>query len=176
MNWETVATSMLTSGGILFAAYKIWFQRRLEDHKLSLQNNGKLFELELKALEEFSQITQEILDSDLGIKIQLSEQEVFIIKSYKNEQKLSEFIKRYSHLISNKLNEKLTSLVALYRELQEETKSYISPNTSYGGGKYSAYNNLPASSIEKAGLCRVKTLKAYESFKSEVYKRAGRKT
>jgi hypothetical protein len=53
LNWETVATSMLTSGGILFAAYKIWFQRRLEDHKLSLQNNGKLFELELKALEEF---------------------------------------------------------------------------------------------------------------------------
>ena len=48
LNWETVATSMLTSGGILFAAYKIWFQRRLEDHKLSLQNNGKLFLLFLE--------------------------------------------------------------------------------------------------------------------------------
>lgn len=176
MNWETVATSMLTSGGILFAAYKIWFQRRLEDHKLSLQNNGKLFELELKALEEFSHITQDILDSNLGIRAPLSEQEVFIIKVYENEQKLSEFIKKYSHIVSNKLNEKLTSLMVLYRELQKETENYRSPNTTYGGGKYNAYDNLPASSIEKSGLCRTKTLSTYEAFKSEVYKRAGRKT
>ena len=97
LNWETVATSMLTSGGILFAAYKIWFQRRLEDHKLSLQNNGKLFELELKALEEFGGITQEILRGDLGVATQLSAQEIFIIKAYENEKVLNTFVK--NHLI-----------------------------------------------------------------------------
>jgi len=180
VNWETVAitvaTSMFASGGVLFLAYKFWFQRRLEVHKLSLQNNGKLFELELKALEEFSKVTQVILDSDLNIKKPLSEQEVFIIKSYANEEELSEFIKTYSHLMSNKFNKKLTSLMALYCELQEETKSYILKNKSYEDGKYYVYDKLPVSSLEKAALCRIQTLKAYEIFKSEVYERAGRKT
>ena len=81
MNWETVATSMLTSGGILFAAYKIWFQRRLEDHKFALQNNGKLFEIEIKILEEFGRLVQNVIDTDLGIKAVISEDQILIMKS-----------------------------------------------------------------------------------------------
>jgi hypothetical protein len=36
IDWATVSTSMLTSGGVLLAAYKLWFQKRLEDHKRKL--------------------------------------------------------------------------------------------------------------------------------------------
>lgn len=174
LNWETVATSMLTSGGILFAAYKIWFQRRLEDHKLALQNNGKLFELELKTLEEFGGITQEILRGDLGVAKHLSAQEVFIIKAYENEEQLNTFFKNSSHIMNSKIISKFDSLIEKYKNLQNQTKEYRSPNTGYGGGRYNAYNDLPQELLDTSELCRVETQNLYESFKADVFKRAGR--
>ena len=174
LNWETVATSMLTSGGILFAAYKIWFQRRLEDHKLSLQNNGKLFELELKALEEFGGIPQEILRGDLGVATQLSAQEIFIIKAYENEKVLNTFVKKSSHIVSSKIITKFDSLIENYKKLQSQTKDYRSPHTGYGGGRYNAYNNLPQELLDIAESYRIETQNVYESFKADVFKRAGR--
>ncbi|WP_157953716.1 hypothetical protein [Oceanimonas marisflavi] len=101
MNWETVATSMLTSGGILFGAYKIWFQRRLEDHKLALQNNAKLFELELKALQEFGVISQDVLRSDLGVAKHLSDEEVFIVKACENGGTLEKFFQQSTHAMND---------------------------------------------------------------------------
>ncbi|MEI8623876.1 hypothetical protein P4S67_05245 [Pseudoalteromonas sp. B137] len=174
LNWETVGTSMLTSGGILFAAYKIWFQRRLEDHKLSLQNNGKLFELELKTLEEFGGITQEILRGDLGDAKQLSAQEVFIIKANENEEQLNTFFKNSSHVMGSKIITKFDLLIENYKNLQNQTKEYRSSNTTYGGGRYNVYNDLPQALLDTAELYRVETQKVYESFKTDVYKRAGR--
>ncbi|AVZ86526.1 hypothetical protein [Acinetobacter sp. WCHA45] len=174
LNWETVATSMLTSGGILFAAYKIWFQRRLEDHKFSLQNNGKLFELELKALEEFGGITQEILRGDLGVATPLSAQEIFIIKAYENEKVLNTFVKKSSHIVSSEIITKFDSLIENYKKLQSQTKDYRSHNTGYGGGRYNAYNNLPQELLDIAESYRIETQNVYESFKADVFKRAGR--
>lgn len=174
LNWETVATSMLTSGGILFAAYKLWFQRRLEDHKLSLQNNGKLFELELKTLEEFGCITQEILRGDLSVAKQLSQQEVFIIKAYEHEYVLNTFLKKSSHIMSSQIITKFDSLIERYKNIQHVTKDYRSHNTGYGGGRYNAYNDLPQSLLDKAESYRTETQNFYESFKADVFKRAGR--
>jgi hypothetical protein len=165
---------MLTSGGILFAAYKIWFQRRLEDHKLTLQNNGKLFELELKVLKEFGGITQEIIRGDLGVAKQLSAQEVFIIKAFENEETLNTFFKESSHVMSATIIKKFDALIQYYKNLQEQTKSYRSSNTGYGGGKYNAYDNLPQELLDKAESYRTETLNVYESFKADVFKRAGR--
>ncbi|WP_295510108.1 hypothetical protein [uncultured Pseudoalteromonas sp.] len=93
----TVATSIPASGGILFGAYKIWFQRRLEDHKLALHKNAKLFEYEFKALQELGFISQAILRSDLDVAKHLSDEEVFIIKAYENEETLKKFFSDQVH-------------------------------------------------------------------------------
>ena len=174
MNWETVATSMLTSGGILFAAYKIWFQRRLEDHKLSLQNNGKLFEIEIKGLEEFGKIIQESLNTDLGIPAKLPETEVFIMKSYENHANLKGFITQNSHTLSKDLTNRISSLLKTLSELQKSSKLFASPNSSYCGGRYNCYNKLPELLLAQSGRARSKTIEAYEAFKAEIYSRAGR--
>ena len=163
MNWETVATSMLTSGGILFAAYKIWFQRRLEDHKLSLQNNGKLFE-----------IIQESLNTDLGIPAKLPETEVFIMKSYENHANLKGFITQNSHTLSKDLTNRISSLLKTLSELQKSSKLFASPNSSYCGGRYNCYNKLPELLLAQSSRARSKTIEAYEAFKAEIYSRAGR--
>ncbi|EKO3411808.1 hypothetical protein K7V76_001127 [Vibrio fluvialis] len=174
MNWETVATSMLTSGGILFGAYKFWFQRRLEDHKLALQNNGKLFELELKTLQEFGVISQDILRSDLGVAKHLSDEEVFIIKAYENEENLERFFQQSTHAMNDTVINLFEKLITSYKDLQDKSKPYQSKNTTYCMGKYSCYDNLPPNVIEFAKDCREQTKRAYKTYKQEVFKKAGR--
>ena len=174
MNWETVATSMLTSGGILFGAYKIWFQRRLEDHKLALQNNAKLFELELKALQEFGVISQDILRSDLGVAKHLSNEEVFIIKAYENEETLEKFLQQSTHVMNGTVISSFEKLISSYKELQKKSKPYQSKNTTYSMGRYSCYDEVPPKIIEFAKDCREQTEKVYKTYKQEVFKKAGR--
>ena len=87
---------------------------------------------------------------------------------------LNTFVKKSSHIVSSKIITKFDSLIENYKKLQSQTKDYRSPHTGYGGGRYNAYNNLPQELLDIAESYRIETQNVYESFKADVFKRAGR--
>lgn len=126
VDWGTVSTSLLTSGGVLFAAYKLWFQRRLEDHKSQLQNNAKLFDMEMEVLNEFGKINQTIQNASIGIRAVLSNEELFIIKLTENISTMKKFREENSHLLSGTQMNLINNLIANYSKIQSEAKPFVS--------------------------------------------------
>jgi len=174
VDWGTVSTSLLTSGGVLFAAYKLWFQRRLEDHKSQLQNNTKLFDMEMEVLSEFGKINQTIQNPSIGIRKVLSSEELFIIKLTENISTMKKFRDQSSHLLSDTQMKSINNLIANYLIIQSEAKPFISSNSSYGGGKYPAYNNLSEELLSEATTQIEATQSIFIQMQKDILRMAGR--
>jgi len=174
IDWGTVSTSLLTSGGVLFAAYKLWFQRRLEDHKYKLQNNAKLFEIEMDFLKELAELNQSIQNGGLGIQSELDNKEVFIIKLTEKTREVNDFINRSSHIISSAQLTEFKKLLSGYKNLDTKTEQFKSPNTGYCQGRYSAYNDLPEAILQEAQHLIDKTDSLFQKIKSSIFEGAGR--
>jgi hypothetical protein len=174
IDWGTVSTSLLTSGGVLFAAYKLWFQRRLEDHKYKLQNNAKLFEIEMDFLKELAVLNQSIQNGNLGIRPEPDNKEIFIIKLTEKTTEINDFINRSSHIISSVQLTEFKNLLSDYRDFNAKAEQFKSPNTGYCQGRYSAYNDLPEAVLLEAQNLIDKTDSLFKNIKNSIFKGAGR--
>lgn len=174
IDWGTVSTSLLTSGGVLFAAYKLWFQRRLEDHKYKLQNNAKLFEIEMDFLKELAELNQSIQNGILGIRSEPNNKEIFIIKLAEKTTEINNLINRSSHIISSVQLKEFKSLLSEYRGLSAKAEQFKSPNTGYCQGRYAAYNDLPEAVLLEAQNLIDKTDSLFKNIKNSIFKGAGR--
>ena len=174
IDWGTVSTSLLTSGGVLFAAYKLWFQRRLEDHKYKLQNNAKLFEIEITFLKELAELNQSIQNGSLGIRYEPDNKEVFIIKLTEKTREINDFINRSSHVITSVQLAEFNELLSGYKDLGAKSEQFKSPNTGYCQGRYSAYNDLPEAILQEAQQLIEKTDSLFQEIKRSIFEGAGR--
>ncbi|WP_019896068.1 hypothetical protein [Hydrogenovibrio halophilus] len=80
VDWAKLFTSLISSLGAVFAVYKLWFQRRLEDYKRKLENNSKLFEIEIELLKEVSVINIKAQNPQINIRVQPPVYEAFASK------------------------------------------------------------------------------------------------
>ncbi|MDD2357353.1 MAG: hypothetical protein PHX13_05515 [Thiovulaceae bacterium] len=174
VDWGTVSTSLLTSGGVLFAAYKLWFQRRLEDHKSQLQNNTKLFDMEMEVLNEFGKINQTIQNASIGIRAVLSNEELFIIKLTENISTMKKFRDKNSHLLSDTQMKSINNLIDNYSKILSEAKPFMSSSSSYCEGQYPAYDNLPEALLSKAITQVEATQSIFIQMQKDIFKMAGR--
>lgn len=174
IDWGTVSTSLLASGGVLFAAYKLWFQRRLEDHKYKLQNNAKLFEIEMDLLKELAELNQSIQNGNLEIRSQPDNKEVFIIKLTEKSRELNDFINRNSHIISTDQLTEFKNLLSGYKDLSAKTEQFKCPNTGYCQGRYSAYNDLPEAILLESQQLLDKTDNLFQIIRNSIFEGAGR--
>lgn len=174
INWGTVSTSLVTSGGILFAAYKLWFQRRLEDHKCKLQNNTKLFELELECLSSLGKINQEIQFSTVGFTKESPSGEIFLTQSSFHAKTLQQFVALNSHMLDSTTTSKISDLIGRISNLVDEACPYESKNKSRNGGIYPCFENLPELLEQKAQNLKIEIHKTFEEYKNIVFSRAGR--
>lgn len=174
IDWGTVSTSLLTSGGVLFAAYKLWFQRRLEDHKYKLQNNAKLFEIEMDFLKQLAELNQSIQNGSLGIRTQPDNKEIFIIKLTEKTKEINDFMNRSSHIISSSQITEFKNILSSYKALDAKTEQFKSLKIFYCQGRYSAYNNLSEAVLEEAQELIEKTDSLFRKIKSSIFEGAGR--
>ena len=174
VDFATVSTSMLTSGGVLFAAYKLWFQKRLEDHKSLLKNSVLLFDMEMGMLIKLAKINQEIQKNSIDIRAELPNEEIFIMRLPENIKSLQVFIDNNSHLLIDTQIKSMNLLISKYKQLQSDSNQFKSPNTSYGGGQYSAYENLSTEINDMSKQQLLSTNTFYTSVRNNILKMAGR--
>lgn len=111
IDWTTVSTSLLTSGGAFFAIYKLWFQRRLEDHKRKLENNSKIFEIELELLKNVGVINSKAQKSQLNILVQPPLYKAFASKHFEYIDELRRINENYAFILAPELRQKLQQLI-----------------------------------------------------------------
>ena len=174
IDWATVSTSMVTSGGVLFAAYQLWFQKRLEDHKRKLDNNSKLFDIEIDFLKEVSILNTKAQASSLGIEIKLPITEVFTSKHHELIKEFKSLHEKYSFILTTPSKKAFEALIQNLDNYASLISPYASPNSSYGGGRFFAYTNLP----EEAHIEASKLMKEIEDFfltlQKNIFNLAGR--
>ena len=174
IDFTTVSTSIITSGGVLFAAYKLWFQKRLEDHKSLLKNSVKLFEMEMDMLSQLAKINQVIQKNSIDIKAKFPNEEIFIMRLPENIQSLQAFIDENSHLLIDTQIESMNLLVSKYKQLQLDSNKFKSTSSSYGNGLYIAYENLSTDITDRSKEQLLCTNKFYISVRNNILKMAGR--
>jgi hypothetical protein len=174
IDWATVSTSMLTSGGVLLAAYKLWFQKRLEDHKRKLDNNSKLFDIEIDLLKEVSILNTKTQASSLGIKIDLPITEVFASKHHELIKEFKSLHEKYSFILSTPSRKAFETIIQNLEGYTKLIAPYASTNSSYGGGRFLVYTDLPNEAHSEAS----KLIKEIETFfltlQEKIFDAAGR--
>lgn len=175
IDFATVSTSMLSSGGVLFAAYKIWFERRLEDHKHNLQNDAKLFEIEIAALETLSLLVIRINKSKLeGVDAEFTLGTRFLMAGGGFLDDFSSWVEKNSFLLSEKICNNASILLIDWQCLMADAIPYVETNRSWGGSHYRSYKNLPDDILERSVAVNASCSELYLKFRKEIYRRAGR--
>ncbi|MEZ9144319.1 hypothetical protein AB4138_07785 [Vibrio sp. 10N.286.52.C3] len=174
IDWATVSTSLLTSGGAVLAVYKFWFQRRLEDHKRKLENNSKLFEIELELLKEVGVINIKAQKSQLNIPAQPPLHEAFASKHCEYIGDLSGVNESYAFVLTPTLRQKLQKLIGKLESYSDTIDSCKSRNTAYERGKYCVYENFSEEQIRETKLVMKEIDAFFQLLQRQVFKSAGR--
>jgi hypothetical protein len=174
IDWATVSTSLLTSGGAVFAVYKLWFQRRLEDHKRKLENNSKLFEIELELLKEVGVINIKAQKSHLNIPTQPPLYEAFASKHFEFIGDLSRVNENYAFVLTPTLRQKLQNLIGKLESYSDTVEPCKSRNTTYEKGKYCVYGKFSEEQIQGTKLVMEEIDAFFHLLQHQVFKDAGR--
>ncbi|HAS6186026.1 TPA: hypothetical protein I7160_22050 [Vibrio vulnificus] len=174
IDWATVSTSLLTSGGAVFAVYKLWFQRRLEDHKRKLENNSKLFEIELELLKDVGVLNSNAQKSQLNIRVQPILHEAFASKHFEYIDELKRINENYAFILAPELRQKLQKLIAKLEAYTNVVESCKSPNTTYEMGKYCVYESFSDEQIQKTTSIMSDVDSFFLHLQRKVFKAAGR--
>lgn len=174
VDWGTVSTSLLTSGGVLFAAYKLWFQRRLEDHKMKLENNSKLFEIEIEMLKELSEFNSSVQTSSLDIRKKLAIPEAFASKHHEYLDALKSFRKKYAFILSTKKLKSLNQLIESMNTYSENIAQNKSSNTTYCARRYPVYDDLSDGQNKSANEIIQSVNTFFENLQKDIFSLAGR--
>ena len=174
IDWGTVSTSLVTSGGVLFAAYKLWFQRRLEDHKRKLDNNSKLFDIEIDLLRDVSALNAQVQSSKLNIRKELPITEAFISRHHEYMGTLSSLYEKYAFVLSCCLRKEFEAVIKKLEKYAKLVAPYESNNRSYGGGRFPAYESLPNEVLDEASNLMKEIDDFFLDLQKRVFDSAGR--
>ncbi|HAS6475680.1 TPA: hypothetical protein GRR63_23460 [Vibrio parahaemolyticus] len=174
IDWVTVSTSLLTSGGAVFAVYKLWFQRRLEDHKRNLENNSKLFEIEIELLKELGILNVKAQKSVLNIRVQPPAHEAFASKHLEYIDDLNDILEKYSFVLAREHHLKLEKLLETLNSYSSIIEDTVEENRSFEGGKYCVYRNFNEEQVKSSIHAKQEIEKFFRSMQKHIFTSAGR--
>lgn len=150
INWETVVTSMISSLITTGGLFAIFIKKDIENHKFKLQNNGKIFDLELISLNELSKIIIDVKREKLeNVTTTFTSEVIFLMKLPYIIDDLNKWLVDYSYALPNEIYNQAMTLVSKLEKILDETSSFVESGSSWGMGKYKSYKELDERHTDK---------------------------